>query len=60
MKDEEKFEVLDVQVKEAKKIAEEADQKYEEVNTHTHTQMCFVGKLFNRVEQCVKPYRSDL
>lgn len=37
MKDEEKFEVLDVQVKEAKKIAEEADQKYEEVNTHTHT-----------------------
>ncbi len=37
-KDEEKMEIQEIQLKEAKHIAEEADRKYEEVrHTHTHT-----------------------
>lgn len=36
MKDEEKMEIQEVQLKEAKHIAEEADRKYEEVR-HTHS-----------------------
>ncbi len=35
-KDEEKMEIQEIQLKEAKHIAEEADRKYEEVR-HTHT-----------------------
>lgn len=35
-KDEEKMEVQEIQLKEAKHIAEEADRKYEEVR-HTHS-----------------------
>lgn len=41
LKDEEKMEQQEVQLREAKLIAEEADRKYEEVHTHvthiTHT-----------------------
>ena len=38
-KDEEKMEMQEIQLKEAKHIAEEADRKYEEVSLkHTHTQ----------------------
>ena len=33
MKDEEKMEIQEMQLKEAKHIAEEADRKYEEVTT---------------------------
>lgn len=33
MKDEEKMEIQEMQLKEAKHIAEEADRKYEEVRT---------------------------
>jgi len=33
LKDEEKMEVQEVQLKEAKRIAEEADRKYEEVGS---------------------------
>ncbi|XP_010187636.1 PREDICTED: tropomyosin beta chain-like, partial [Mesitornis unicolor] len=36
MKDEEKMELQEMQLKEAKHIAEEADRKYEEVHAHTH------------------------
>ena len=43
LKDEEKMEQLEVQLREAKQIAEEADRKYEEV-THTHTR----GTCINR------------
>ena len=35
MKDEEKMELQEMQLKEAKHIAEEADRKYEEVRAHT-------------------------
>ena len=35
MKDEEKMEIQEMQLKEAKHIAEEADRKYEEVKTQT-------------------------
>lgn len=35
MKDEEKMEIQEMQLKEAKHIAEEADRKYEEVRTDT-------------------------
>lgn len=34
MKDEEKMEIQEMQLKEAKHIAEEADRKYEEVRAH--------------------------
>lgn len=34
MKDEEKMEIQELQLKEAKHIAEEADRKYEEVRGH--------------------------
>ena len=34
-KDEEKMELQEIQLKEAKHIAEEADRKYEEVRSHT-------------------------
>lgn len=34
MKDEEKMEIQEMQLKEAKHIAEEADRKYEEVRGH--------------------------
>ncbi len=43
MKDEEKMEIQEIQLKEAKHIAEEADRKYEEAGfpshqtTHAHT-----------------------
>lgn len=37
LKDEEKMELQEIQLKEAKHIAEEADRKYEEVRiSHTH------------------------
>jgi len=35
-KDEEKMEIQEIQLKEAKHIAEEADRKYEEVSFGTH------------------------
>lgn len=37
MKDEEKMEIQEMQLKEAKHIAEEADRKYEEVSEEQHT-----------------------
>lgn len=36
MKDEEKMEIQEMQLKEAKHIAEEADRKYEEVTVPLH------------------------
>lgn len=36
LKDEEKIEQLEVQLREAKRIAEEADHKYEEVTTQIY------------------------
>ena len=36
-KDEEKMELQEIQLKEAKHIAEEADRKYEEVRSHTNS-----------------------
>lgn len=39
MKDEEKMEIQEMQLKEAKHIAEEADRKYEEVGI-TQLQLC--------------------
>lgn len=41
LKDEEKMELLEIQLREAKQIAEEADRKYEEVPTLAH------GFIFN-------------
>lgn len=43
MKDEEKMEIQELQLKEAKHIAEEADRKYEEVRTQTPDVICFVS-----------------
>lgn len=40
MKDEEKMELQEMQLKEAKHIAEEADRKYEEVRATTLPQPC--------------------
>lgn len=37
LKDEEKMELQEIQLKEAKHIAEEADRKYEEVSSHTNS-----------------------
>lgn len=39
-KDEEKMEIQEIQLKEAKHIAEEADRKYEEVSSWVQV-MCF-------------------
>lgn len=40
MKDEEKMEIQEIQLKEAKHIAEEADRKYEEVCFSALLQIC--------------------
>lgn len=40
MKDEEKMEIQEIQLKDAKHIAEEADRKYEEVRNADLTKTC--------------------
>lgn len=40
LKDEEKMELQEIQLKEAKHIAEEADRKYEEVFSSCNLQCC--------------------
>ena len=45
MKDEEKMEIQEMQLKEAKHIAEEADRKYEEVRTQITCSATFIFQL---------------
>lgn len=46
LKDEEKMELQEVQLKEAKHIAEEADRKYEEVTFYPRQFLAWVAPLF--------------
>jgi len=51
MKDEEKMELQEIQLKEAKHIAEEADRKYEEVSFSAARPALSGLRSFNFVEQ---------
>lgn len=57
LKDEEKLEQLEVQLKEAKHIAEEADRKYEEV-THTKYDSAHSSERINTQHALMKHARK--